>query len=169
MESIKKINEFGEFIINYNKEIIADGELEWNIRIKLNKSLKKGTKFKITFPAYAHQRSIEYVQNIDYWKPHFIYAYFDYEKSKLKTKIEKINSEFSHVLRWPDSTRIAIVEAITDWAKDDILNIYYGGINRMWLKGYAPATRCMNHVTFKNGTYLKYKIEIAESGNEEFK
>ena len=65
MESIKKINEFGEFIINYNKEIIADGELEWNIRIKLNKSLKKGTKFKITFPAYAHQRSIEYVQNID--------------------------------------------------------------------------------------------------------
>lgn len=169
MESIKKINEFGEFIINYNKEIIADGELEWNIRIKLNESLKKGTKFKITFPAYAHQRSIEYVQNIDYWKPHFIYAYFDYEKSKLKTKIEKINSEFSHVLRWPDSTRIAIVEAITDWAKDDILNIYYGGINRMWLKGYAPATRCMNHVTFKNGTYLKYKIEIAESGNEEFK
>ena len=88
MESIKKINEFGEFMINYNKEIIADGELPWNIRIKLNKSLKKGTKFIIPFPAYAHQRSIEYVQSIDYWKPHFIYAYFDYENSQLKTKIE---------------------------------------------------------------------------------
>ncbi len=168
MKNTKIENQYGDFNIDIENEVLVDSEIGWHINYKLKQSVLKGGKIKITFPAYAHQRSVEYVQNIDYWKPHFIYAYFEDEKFLLKTKVVKIESEFSHVLRWPDSNRIAIIEAKNDWEIGANLHIFYGGIDRMWLKGHAPATRAPHHATFSQGTYLNYKFELDAKANQKY-
>ncbi len=65
MNNVKIENQYGVFNVNIEKEVLVDGEIGWHISFKLKKIISKGGGIKITFPAYAHQRSIEYVQNID--------------------------------------------------------------------------------------------------------
>ncbi|RRD94535.1 DUF3604 domain-containing protein [Clostridiales bacterium COT073_COT-073] len=162
-------NNYGTFTVEIPETVTVDGEIGWHIKFALSTPVAKGGGIRIVFPAYTHQRSIEYVQNIDYWKPHFIYAYFEEENAGLKTRVEKIDSEFTHILRWPDSDRIAVITAQEDWPAGAVLHIFYGGIDRMWLKGRVCPTRAPHHATFADGTFLQYEFSIDGQGNGEYK
>ncbi len=161
-------NEYGVFTVEIPKEVTADGEIGWQIRFELKKTIAKGGGIRILFPAYAHQRSIEYVQNIDYWQPHFLYAYFEEEDALLSTGIEKIATEFTHILRWKDSDRIAWIRAEEVWKAGSVLRICYGGTDRMWLRGCAAPTRAPHHATFAEGTFLNYEFSLDAEGKGEY-
>lgn len=161
-------NEYGTFEVVSPDVVTVDGEIGWHIRYELEKPVAKGGGIRITFPAYAHQRSIEYVQKIDYWKPHFLYAYFEDEDYRLRTEVGKITSEFSHILRWKDSDRIATIIAENDWPAGAILHICYGGIDRMWMKGRVCPTRAPHHATFAGGNFLNYEFAVDCQGNARF-
>ena len=161
-------NKYGKFSIDIPEEVVVDEKIGWHIRFELSVPIAKGGGLQVLFPAYAHQRSVEYVQVIDYWKPHFIYAYFEDEDAAVSVKVEKIASEFTHILRWKDSDRIAVITAQEDWPAGAVLHICYGGTDRMWLKGYASPTRAPHHAAFAGGNKLKYQWKIDSKGTGEY-
>lgn len=168
MDKTTVTNKYGTFAVTLPKEVTAGGKIGWHIRFQLAEPVAAGGGIRILFPAYTHQRSSEYVQNIDYWQPHFFYAYFEEEDARLVTRVEKIKTEFSHILRWKDSDRIAVVEAVEEWPAGAVLHIVYGGIDRMWLKGYAAPTRAPHHAALASGNFLKYDVSLDAAGKGEY-
>lgn len=161
-------NKYGTFSATIPKEVTAGGEIGWHIRFELAAPVAAGGGIRILFPAYTHQRSSEYVQNTNYWQPHFLYAYFEEEDARLITRVEKIKTDFSHILRWKDSDRIAVIEAEEEWPAGAVLHIVYGGIDRMWLKGYAAPTRAPHHAALASGNFLNYEFSLDGSGKGEY-
>ena len=161
-------NKYGIFTAMVPKEVTASGEIGWHIRFELTAPIAAGGGIRILFPAYTHQRSSEYVQNIDYWQPHFLYAYFEEEDARLTTRIEKIKTEFSHILRWKDSDRIAVIAADEEWPAGAVLHIVYGGIDRMWLKGCAAPTRAPHQAALSSGNFLAYELSLDAAGSGEY-
>ena len=161
-------NKYGIFTAMVPKEVTASGEIGWHIRFELTAPIAAGGGIRILFPAYTHQRSSEYVQNIDYWQPHFLYAYFEEEDARLTTRIEKIKTEFSHILRWKDSDRIAVIAAEEKWPAGAVLHIVYGGIDRMWLKGCAAPTRAPHQAALSSGNFLAYELSLDAAGSGEY-
>ena len=161
-------NKYGIFTAMIPKEVTASGEIGWHIRFELTAPIVAGGGIRILLPAYTHQRSSEYVQNIDYWQPHFLYAYFEKEDARLTTRIEKIKTDFSHILRWKDSDRIAVIAAEEKWPAGAVLHIVYGGIDRMWLKGCAAPTRAPHQAALSSGNFLAYEVSLDAAGTGEY-
>lgn len=165
----KNATEYGLLEVWTPSEIVVNGEIEWKITFTPSKSgIKAGGSMKILFPPYQHQRSQEYVQVNDYWKPHYLYANSDHDHIRFHTEVEKVASAFSHIKRWPDSSRVAIITFKDDVAEGEPIYIHYGGIHRPWLRGEASPTRVGQFAHHREGTYLKHKIEIDPDGKGDF-
>ena len=160
---------YGTFQVDVPKKIPVDGEIHWTMVYTVGeKGMKQGGSIKILFPAYQHQRSQEYVQVYDYWKPHFLYAYCEEETLPLRTEVEKIPSQFSHIQRWPDSDRVGIILAEADLPPGTKIWIHYGGIDRAWMKGQVPPTRVGHRAHKREGTFLQYQWFIDAEGTKEY-
>lgn len=163
------IDYYGSFNVDMPSKVEVDGPFYWKAAYVVGEGgFKKGGSLKIVFPPYQHETKREYVQIYDYWSPCFAWAVCDGEKKAVEVTIEKIDTAFLHVKNWPDSNRILRITAKADLKKGERIYINYGGIDRPWIKGAAPATRVgtMSHKT--DGTFLKYKVKVDIDGSGRF-
>ncbi|GAA0178937.1 hypothetical protein SH2C18_19030 [Clostridium sediminicola] len=168
--SKKQLNFYGDIHVDSKSKIEVDGELEWVITYVAGaKGIKKGGSIKVILPAFQHQRSEEYVQVYDYWKSNFLYAYCEDENLKITTEANKIETNFSHIKRWPDSTRVALIIVEEEIKEGTKIFIHYGGISRAWMDRCAPPTRVGHNSHKKKGTFLNYKVFVDIEGNKEYK
>ncbi|GMQ64431.1 DUF3604 domain-containing protein [Vallitalea maricola] len=160
--------EVGTLVVNICDEIVVNGELEWELLFKAKQNIEKGGSIKILVPAYQHQRSEEYLQTYDYWKPNYIYAVGEEDDIKVDVRIEKIPSAFSHITGWVDSNRIAVVALDNGLKEGQTIKIKFGGVDRPWLEGECTPSRVSQFSFRVNGTYLIYKVFIDKMGNGEY-
>ncbi len=160
------INEHGIFNVDCPTELVVCSEIEWKISFKPSKDLKENASLKIIVPAYQHQNSEEYLQCYDYWKPNYIYAYGEEDTTKVDVKIEKVPTEFVHINKWNDSSRVAIVYFENGLKKDEEIHIKFGGIDRPWINGECKPT-IVTQFAIKSDSCLVYQVYIDEehSGN----
>lgn len=162
-------SDVGIFEIEVQNEIVVDGELEWKITYTAIKGgINKGGSIKILVPPYQHQRTEEYLQTYDYWKPNFIYAIGEEDHIQVDTRIEKVDSAFSHIKKWPDSNRIAIITLIKGLKEGEKIHIVFGGVDRPWLEGDCSPTRVGQLAFKKGGTYLENKVWIDKIANGDY-
>lgn len=120
---------------------------------------------KIIVPAYQHQRSEEYLQTYDYWKLNYIYAIGNEDQICVDVKIEKVPTAFSHLNRWVDTNRIAIVTFENGLKKGDKVSVKFGGVDRPWLEGECKPSR-VSQFSFKvPESYLEYKLFLDVEGD----
>ena len=171
MKKMSKIQTpYGLFEVEVNQEIAVNGEIGWRAVYTVGDlGMKQGGSIKIILPAYQHQRSREYVQVYDYWKPHFLYAYCNDETLPIRTAVEKVPSKFSHIQRWVDSDRVAVIIAEADLPPGSQIYIHYGGIDRAWMEGQVPPTRVGHRSTKREGSFLKHECLIDIEGTKEYK
>ncbi|MCT4596437.1 MAG: DUF3604 domain-containing protein [Vallitalea sp.] len=162
------VNQFGTFQTKTCEEIVVNGELEWEIKFTPNEKIEKGGSIKIVVPAYQHQRSEEYLQAYDYWKPNYIYAVGEEEDTKVDVKIEKVPSAFSHINMWVDSNRIAIVSLENGLEQGETIIIKFGGIDRPWLEGECSPSRVSQFAFKSEGTYLEYQVYMDIDGSGKY-
>jgi hypothetical protein len=155
---------YGTFIINMSNELVVNDELEWNLSFIAGENIEKGASIKIAVPAYQHQRSEEYLQTYDYWKPNYIYAFGEEDDIKVNVKIEKVPTAFSHINRWVDSSRIAVVTLENGLKEGNKISVKFGGIDRPWLEGECVPSRVSQFSFRTEGTYLKYEVSIDIQG-----
>lgn len=160
---------YGSFQVEVPEVVTVDGEIGWTVVYTVGETgIKQGGSLKIIFPAYQHQRSQEYVQVYDYWKPHFLYAYCEDETLPIRTEEEKIPSQFSHIKRWPDSQRVGLIIAESDLPAGTKIYIHYGGIDRSWMYGQVIPTRVRHRSHKKQGTFLDYQWFIDVEGTKQY-
>ena len=148
--------------------LIINSELEWEISLTANQNISKGMNIKITVPAYQHQRSEEYLQCYDYWKPNYIYAMPSDDEIRLSTQIKKIETGFSHVKSWSDSSRVAVITTLSNIKKGKGFTIKFGGISKPFVKGECTPSRCGQFACHKGGTKLNYLVQADYLGNGEY-
>ncbi|WP_105618314.1 DUF3604 domain-containing protein [Vallitalea okinawensis] len=159
-------NDSGFFDVEVQTELIVDSELEWKITYTAIKGgINQGGSLKILVPPYQHQRTEEYLQAYDYWKPNYLYAIGEDDGIQVETRIEKVSSAFNHIKRWPDSNRIAIITLLNGLNEGEKIHIVFGGIHRPWLEGDCPPTRVGQLAFKKEGTYLHNRVWIDQLGN----
>lgn len=169
MENFIYETNVGKFEVEVLPQIVVNNELEWNITYTAGEiGVKAGGSIKIVVPAYQHQRTEEYIQAYDYWKPNYIYAIGEDDSIKVDTEIKKIPTAFEHIKKWPDSSRIAIIKLKNGLKTNEKINIKFAGIDRPWLEGESVPTKVSQFSFKKMGTYLKYQVAIDINGNGDY-
>ncbi|MFI3283941.1 MAG: hypothetical protein R3Y57_02540 [Erysipelotrichaceae bacterium] len=162
------INEYGEFLINCPHELVVCGEIEWEITFTPSKKMKKNSSIKVLAPAYQHQCSEEYFQTYDYWKPNYIYAYGEEDETKVDVKVEKVDTDFSHLRKWNDSSRVAIIIFENGLNVNEKIHIKFGGIDRPWIQGACKPT-LVTPFAYKTDSSIQYQVFINENHPCEYK
>lgn len=158
MKSHNTQTKYGQFIIKTKTEIVANGELEWEMKFIPSETIKPGASIKIIAPAYQHQRSEEYLQTYDYWKPNYIYAVGETDEIVVDVEVDKVESKFKHIKGWLDSSRVAIVSFKEGLSKGEVIYIKFGGIDRPWIDGIAPPSRISQFANRVEDHTLDYKV-----------
>lgn len=154
-------NSYGTFEVHIKDELTAGSELEWRVGIRAGQDgTKKGTQIRITVPAYQHQRSEEYLQTDDYWRPNYIYIQQPGSMIIAEVHVENVPSEFQHILRWKDSSRVAVIDFYEDLEAGMMIEVRFGGIDRPWLAGKGQPSFVGSGSFKRKGTYLEYDVEI---------
>ncbi|MGF1774931.1 DUF3604 domain-containing protein [Vibrio wakamikoensis] len=135
------LDDVAVFRVTQQAEIEVNGEYEWRLEVEPKCTLPSGTKFVITVQPYQHQLSEEYLQCYDYWKPSYIYALADEESLEIDVAIKKVDTNFSHINRWKDSSRQAHITLIDEFQTGQSFHVQFGGVDRLFLKGDAAPTR----------------------------
>jgi hypothetical protein len=168
MKEYKTSTKYGMFKINICDELVVNDELEWELQFTASNKIEKNGSIKIVVPAYQHQRSEEYLQTYDYWKPNYIYAVGADDKTQVEVKIQKVPSAFSHINEWVDSNRIAIITFENGLEKGETIIVKFGGVDRPWLEGECSPSRVSQFAFKSEGTYLEYEVYVDEDGNNEY-
>lgn len=155
---------FGDFSVKVDNVLTVNSEYEWELNFKAKVEMKPGSSLKIIVPPYQHQRSEEYLQTYDYWQKNYIYAYGREDNIRVDVKIEKVPSEFSHINRWRDSSRVAIVHFDKGLKVGDEIVVKFGGIDRPWLEGECEPSRISQHAYKHGGTFLTNEVYIDVEG-----
>ncbi|MCT4542134.1 MAG: DUF3604 domain-containing protein [Vallitalea sp.] len=169
MKEFKTNTQDGIFTASICDELVVNDELEWQLQFIANKKIDINGSIKILVPAYQHQRSEEYLQTYDYWKPNYIYAIGEDDDIQVNVRIEKVPSAFSHIRDWVDSNRIAIVTFPNGLEKGDKIIIKFGGVDRPWLEGECSPSRVSQFAYKNGGTYLEYEVYIDTDGSNNYK
>lgn len=165
----EKNKKYGNLEVNVSDKIQVDGEIEFTLTYTVGSlGLAKGGSLKIVFPPYRHQETREYVQVIDYWRPGFAWAVCSEEDIKLNLEVEKVQSAFSHIINWPDSSRILKISTSKPLKEGQKIIVKYGGVDRLWVEGASPSTRVGILSTKRRNTYLKYHVFVDTEGNDNY-
>ncbi len=156
---------YGDFTVRTKPKLVVNEELSWELEFQAKRAVPAGMAVKITVPAYQHQRSEEYLQNYDYWKPNYVYAIGEEDHIRVKTEVQKVPSAFSHVRAWDDSSRVVVTTLLTPMACGDRFYIRFGGIDRPYVNGECTPSRCSQFAYKKGKTKLIYKVEVDTEGN----
>jgi len=163
--SIKKTEHpYGYFEVDMKEILTVNDELEWSLKFVAKKEIAAGGSIKIVVPAYQHQRSVEYLQTYDYWKPNYIYAYGVEDETAVDVAIDKVESSFSHIRRWLDSSRVALVSFKNGLNVDEEITVKFGGIDRPWLEGECEPSRVTQHAK----EALVYRSYIDVHGHSDY-
>ncbi len=154
-----------KFVAQSPKMVKVNGELEWHLKVVANTALPPLTKVRITVPAYQHQRSEEYLQTYDYWKPNYVYAIGCDESVSVDTVVSKVESKFSHVLNWSDSNRIVTATVFSSLKKGQYFTVNFGGIDRPFVEGECPPSRAGQFAN-KTDSFYHYKVEYSVDGQD---
>jgi hypothetical protein len=159
---------YGKFTVNICDEFVVNDELEWEVTFTATQTIEKNASIKIIVPAYQHQRSEEYLQTYDYWKPNYIYAVGHEDYIKVDVKIEKVPTAFSHIQRWVDSSRIAIITFENGLKQGEGVSVRFGGIDRPWLEGECAPSRVSQFSFRPEGSYLEYEVYFDSVGEGDY-
>lgn len=155
---------FGTFVVEMDKKIVVGSDFEWSLTFSPKAEMKPGASLRIEVPAYQHQRSEEYLQDYDYWKPNYIYALASRDEVKVDVEIKSVESAFSHIQRWPDSKRVAIITCHAGLDFGESLFVHFGGTDRPWLEGECMPSRISQFANKVQGNLLTYKVAIDSEG-----
>lgn len=160
---------YGYITVDAPGKIEVDGEIKWILTYTVGSmGMEKGGGIEIIFPPYQHQATREYVQVFDYWRPGYAWAICSDEDIKLSMSVEKIQTEFLHIKNWPDSSRVLKITTTQPLKEGQQIIVYYGGVDKMWVKGAAPPTRVGTLSHKKKGTYLEHKVHVDVKGKGEY-
>lgn len=158
--------DFAQINLTMPDVAIVNQEWGWSLKYLALKEHLPETKIRITVPAYQHQRSEEYLQTYNYWKPNYVYI-DQADDVKTKLEIKQINTAFKPILNWEDSYRILEISLPIGLQINQEFIIKFGGINRDWLEGEATPSYIGQFAPFYPNTKLKYSFEVAFN-NQEF-
>ncbi|POZ89376.1 MULTISPECIES: DUF3604 domain-containing protein [Petrotoga] len=165
----EKNKKYGNLEVNVSDKIQVDGEIEFTLTYTVGSlGLAKGGSLKIIFPPYRHQETREYVQVIDYWRPGFAWAVCSEEDIKLNLEVKKVQTAFSHIKNWPDSSRILKISTSKPLKEGQKIIVSYGGVDKPWVNGASPSTRVGILSTKRRNTYLKYYVYVDIEGNKNY-
>lgn len=168
MDIQKTKTPFGTFVVRMDKKIVVGSDFEWSLEFTSDIQMKKGASLSIEVPAYQHQRSEEYLQAYDYWKPNYIYALGSRDDIKVDVRVESVESAFSHIKRWPDSKRVAIITCQEGLATGETISVYFGGTDRPWVGRECMTSRISQFANKVEGNYLTYQVAIDTQGTGDY-
>jgi hypothetical protein len=164
MEKIVPLD-FAIVKLKMKNQVVVNQEWQWSFEYTATKTHPVGTMIKIVVPAYQHQRSEEYLQTYNFWKPNYIYVN---SKDGLGVDIEvkKITTRFKAINDWVDSNRVGLITLHKGLKVGDKFEVNFGGIDRCWLEGEAAPSYISQFAPFYPETKLKYEFMVNKDGKE---